>query len=86
VEVRLLAVQKSVRGGKVLLEMLRALVEWDSGRFDIAVISGTTRQQKLYKKMGFVPFHPAIGSEEAAFVPMFLIAKQFLETQKYLVS
>ncbi len=86
VEVRLLAVQKSVRGTKILQHMLRALVEWDKGRFDIAIISGTTRQQKLYKKMGFVPFHPAIGSEEAAFVPMVLIASQFLEERKHLVS
>jgi predicted N-acetyltransferase YhbS len=87
VEVRLLAVQKSVRGGKVLQAMLRALVEWDKGKkFDIAIISGTTRQQKLYKKMGFVPFHPAIGSEEAAFVPMVLIPEQFLDQRKHLVS
>jgi predicted N-acetyltransferase YhbS len=87
VEVRLLAVQKSVRGGKILHQMLRAIVEWDKGKgFDIAIISGTTRQQKLYKRMGFVPFHPAIGTEEASFVPMVLIAKQFLEQQKHLVS
>jgi predicted N-acetyltransferase YhbS len=87
VEVRLLAVQKSVRGGKILQQLLRALVEWDKGKgFDIAIISGTTRQQKLYKKMGFMPFHPVIGSEAAAFVPMVLIVKQFLEQQKHLVS
>jgi predicted N-acetyltransferase YhbS len=87
VEVRLLAVQKSVRGGKILQELLRALVEWNNEHgFDIAIISGTTRQQKLYKKMGFVPFHPAIGSEAAAFVPMVLIPKQFLDTRKHLVS
>ena len=87
VEVRLLAVQKSVRGGKILQEMLRALVDWDKDKgFDIVIISGTTRQQKLYKKMGFVPFHPAIGTEEAAFEPMVMITNQFLEHRKHLVS
>jgi N-acyl-L-homoserine lactone synthetase len=87
VEVRLLAVQKSLRGGKILQEMLRAIVEWDRKQgFDIAIIFATTRQLKLYKKLGFVPFHPAIGPEEARFVPMVLIAKQFLEQQKHLVS
>jgi predicted N-acetyltransferase YhbS len=86
VEIRLLAIKKSVRGGKILFQMLRAIVEWDKGHgFDIVIISGTTRQQKLYKKMGFVPFHPVIGTEEAAFVPMVLVAKQFLEQQKHLI-
>jgi predicted N-acetyltransferase YhbS len=87
VEVRLLAVQKSMRGGKVLFELVRAMIEWNQAKgVDIAIISGTTRQQKLYKKMGFVPFHPAIGTEEAAFIPMVLVAEPFLATHKHISS
>ncbi|MEN9611914.1 MAG: hypothetical protein RLZZ628_2728 [Bacteroidota bacterium] len=87
VEVRLLAIQKSVRGGKILFELIRAMVEWNQDKgVDIAIISGTTRQQKLYKKMGFVPFHPAIGSEDATFIPMVLVANQFLAAHKHIIT
>jgi predicted N-acetyltransferase YhbS len=86
VEVRLLAVQKTVRGGKILYQLIQGMVEWSHGKgFDIAIISGTTRQQKLYKKVGFVPFHPIVGSEDAAFVPMVLIVQHFMDTQKHLI-
>ena len=44
---------------------------------DLAVISGITRQQKLYEHLGFVPFGPLIGTREAQFQPMMLTLERF---------
>jgi hypothetical protein len=41
------------------------------------VISGITRQQKLYEHLGFVPFGPIIGTREAQFQPMMLTLERF---------
>ena len=41
-------------------------------KYDLAVISGTTRQLKLYKQMGFVPFARLVGTEDALYQPMYL--------------
>jgi hypothetical protein len=44
----------------------------------MALISGTTRQQRLYRHLGFVPFGPLVGTPEALFQPMYL-TKERLE-------
>lgn len=70
-EIRLLAVEKKYRGSQVFFLLMKQLVlycrEMD---YDYAVISGTTRQQKLYRHLGFEPFHARVGKEGAYFVPM----------------
>ena len=72
-EIRLLAVEPGYRHGIVLRELLMKLVEECEARgLDLAVISATTRQLKLYTHMGFVPFGPLVGTEDAAFQPMYL--------------
>jgi hypothetical protein len=38
--------------------------------YQLAVISATTRQLKLYRRIGFVPFGPLVGSVGAQFQPM----------------
>ena len=43
----------------------------------MAIISGTTRQQKLYRHLGFVPFGPLVGKGEAMFQPMYLTLEGF---------
>ena len=45
--------------------------------FDLALISGTTRQLKLYAHLGFVPFGPLVGTPEALFQPMMLTLERF---------
>jgi hypothetical protein len=41
-------------------------------RHDMALISGTTRQQRFYRHLGFVPFGPLVGKDDALFQPMYL--------------
>jgi aspartate aminotransferase-like enzyme len=77
-EIRLLAVDKKFRGAQVLQGILALL--WQHGiekGYDLAVISGTTRQFKLYKHLGFVPFGPVVGSGEAEFQPMYVTLETF---------
>jgi hypothetical protein len=67
-EIRLLAIEKKFRGAQVLQGILALL--WQHGvekGYDLAIISGTTRQVKLYHHLGFAPFGPLLGSEDAQF-------------------
>lgn len=72
-EVRLLSVEKDFRNGFVFSKLVGLLAQHfkDMG-FDLAIISGTTRQARLYKHLGFVPFGPLVGDGEAQFQPMYL--------------
>jgi aspartate aminotransferase-like enzyme len=77
-EIRLLSVEKEFRNGQVF-RGLTALM-WQYGLehgYDLAVISGTTRQQKLYRHLGFVPFGPVLGTDDASFQPMYLTLENF---------
>jgi aspartate aminotransferase-like enzyme len=79
-EVRLLAVLPSHRNGMVFQGLLKLLYDYGlSHHYNLAVISGTVRQQKLYKHLGFVPFGPLVGSTEAQFQPMYLTLEEFVE-------
>ncbi|WP_425024023.1 aminotransferase class V-fold PLP-dependent enzyme [Planococcus ruber] len=70
-EIRLMAVRKEHRNGRVFFLMARALSDYCYAEgFDAAVISGTTRQLKLYGQLGFQPIAPPVGTGEAVFVPM----------------
>lgn len=77
VEIRLLAVSASYRNGPVLSGLGTLL--WQYGRqkgYDLAVISGTTRQARLYRRIGFVPFGPLVGTGDAIFQPMLLTLEE----------
>jgi aspartate aminotransferase-like enzyme len=77
-EIRLLAVEKKFRGAQVLQGILALL--WQHGiekGYDLAIISGTTRQIRLYQHLGFVPFGPGVGSGEAQFQPMYVTLETF---------
>lgn len=72
-EVRLLAVEASKRNSRVLSGLFRTVCQFCLVRgHDLAVISGTLRQAKLYQHMGFTPFGPIVGTEEASYQPMWL--------------
>ena len=77
-EIRLLSVEKEYRNGQVF-RGLTALM-WQFGTehgYDLGVISGTTRQQRLYRHLGFVPFGPQVGKGDAMFQPMYLTLEKF---------
>lgn len=78
-EVRLLAVTKEHRNGRVLQGLLREATKHciDQG-YDLLVISGTTRQARLYNHLGFKPFGPLVGSPAAQYQPMYGIAAEVL--------
>ncbi|MFP7477416.1 GNAT family N-acetyltransferase [Terribacillus saccharophilus] len=77
-EIRLLAVEKAYRDSFVFFRLAEALIQYclENG-FDMAVISGVLRQQKLYKHMGFVSFGPLVGSGDALFQPMYVTEELF---------
>ncbi len=77
-EIRLLSVEKEFRNGHVFRGL--AALMWQFGTehgYDLGVISGTTRQQRLYKHLGFVPFGPPVGKGDALFQPMYLTLEKF---------
>jgi aspartate aminotransferase-like enzyme len=82
-EIRLLAVDRKFRGAQVLQGILALL--WQHGiekGHDLAIISGTTRQFKLYHHLGFVPFGPVVGTGEARFQPMYVTLETFEKTAR----
>jgi aspartate aminotransferase-like enzyme len=86
-EIRLLSVLPSHRNGMVFQGLLKLLLDYGkSQRYNLAVISGTVRQQKLYKHLGFVPFGPLVGAKEAQFQPMYLTLEEFEEVATPLLN
>src|SRR5215472_11450452 len=82
-EIRLLAVDKKFRGAQVLQGILALL--WQHGiekSYDLAIISGTPRQFKLYQHLGFVPFGSVVGSGDAQFQPMYNTLETFEHTAR----
>ena len=71
-EIRLLSVDFKFRSGQVFKGLMTALADYCILKdYDIAIISGTVREQKLYKRLGFIPFGPLVGHEEALYQPMY---------------
>lgn len=79
-EIRLLAVEEKYRYTRISQGLIATLVQHaiDCGH-DMAVISGTVRQIKLYKFLGFVPFGPLVGPPEAQYQPMYLTLDAYKE-------
>ena len=77
-EVRLLAVERAHRRGVVFRGLVAQLADVCLEReYDLALISGTTRQLRLYRHLGFVPFGPLVGPPEAQYQPMYLTLNGF---------
>lgn len=72
-EIRLLSVKKTVRGSLVFFNLFNYMRNlcYERG-YDLAVISGTVLQERLYKKIGFMPFAHKVGTGEALYQPMYL--------------
>ena len=77
-ELRLLAVDRRDRAGQVLPALLDGVWRHCLAKgFDLALISGVTRQLKLYRHLGFVPFGPLVGTPAARFQPMLITLERF---------
>lgn len=77
-ELRLLAVERKHRNGWVFWGMGKLLAEHClKAGYELALISGTTRQQRLYRHLGFLPFGPLVGEPGAQFQPMYLSLEAF---------
>jgi aspartate aminotransferase-like enzyme/GNAT superfamily N-acetyltransferase len=80
-EIRLLAVKPEARNGVIFKNLMEKTAEFCLGEgYDLAVISGTLRQLKLYKHIGFVPFGPVVGTADAPYQPMYLTLEAFRQT------
>jgi len=79
-EFRLLAVEGDYRTGRIFYGLAEQLAHYCQQRgYTLAIMSGTLRQQKLYKHIGFVPFGPLVGTAEAQFQPMYLTLEIAME-------
>jgi len=77
-ELRLLAVEKRDRRRRLLPAIFDYVWRYCLREgFDLALISGATRQLKLYEHLGFVAFGPLVGTPEARFQPMMLTLERF---------
>ena len=77
-EIRLLAVEPEHRTGVVFRGLVTELMEFClRAGHDLVVISGTVRQLKLYRHLGFAPFGPLVGTDEARYQPMYLTREAF---------
>lgn len=77
-EIRLLAVVKDCRTPRVFQGLMLKLANYvESHGYDLAVMSGTVRQAKLYRQLGFTPFGPLVGTGEALYQPMYLTLAAF---------
>jgi len=86
-EVRLLAVERPYRNGLVFARLCGELVsQFREEGYDLAIITGTTRQLKLYRHLGFVPFGPELGTPQARFQPLFLTLESFLQVEPVLLG
>ncbi|WP_313799235.1 GNAT family N-acetyltransferase [Cytobacillus sp.] len=77
-EIRLLAVRKEHRNGRVFFMLTGALSDYAYRKgYSAAVISGTVRELKLYAQMGFEAFAEPVGSDDAQFIPMVLTRTRY---------
>ncbi len=78
VEVRLLCVARAHRKTSVFRGLMSTLSAHFLARgCDLAVISGTVRELKLYRHLGFEPFGALVGTAAASYQPMFLTLEAF---------
>ncbi len=77
-EIRLLTIEKEYRSGLIFYGIAKKLVNYcKENKYNYAIISGTTRQLKLYKHLGFAPFYHIVGKEGAFYQPMYINVEMF---------
>jgi N-acyl-L-homoserine lactone synthetase len=85
-EVRLLAIDAAHRKRRILPGLLRQMVKIGvNGQYDLLIISGTTRQLRMYKGFGYVPFGPLVGKPGAMYQPMYLTREALAAKAPWLI-
>lgn len=85
-ELRLLSVEPEHRAGVVFHGLISALARLCLERaYELAVISGTRRQLRLYRHLGFVAFGPEVGTPEAPYQPMYLTLDALRDRERVLL-
>jgi hypothetical protein len=73
IEIRLLSVEPAYRKSSVFAQLVQVLATHFAARgHDLALISATLRQTRLYRHMGFAAFGPQVGTSAAPYQPMYL--------------
>ena len=71
-EVRLLSIARGLRRRRIILGLLTMVADhWILRGHDLAIISANLEQDKLYRGIGFVPFGPPVGTQDAMYQPMY---------------
>ncbi len=85
-ELRLLYVVPEARRSNVFYGLACALfTEAISHRYDLAIVSATLRESRLYRHLGFVAFGPEVGSADARYQPMWLDLEALTDAVPHLV-
>jgi aspartate aminotransferase-like enzyme len=86
-EIRLLSVLPAYRKSAVFAGLIARLSQIARLRgYDLALISGTTRQLRLYAHLGFMPFGPVLGTRAAQYQPMMLTLERFEHSTRGLIA
>lgn len=79
-EIRLLMVDRAYRTGNVFYYLAEELARYCfKMKYDCAIMSGTTRQRKLYQHIGFTPFYHLVGTGDALFQPMYITPEKLAQ-------
>jgi hypothetical protein len=85
-EVRLLAVERVYRSGRVFIGLMRQLLGYcDENGYDMAVFSAAESQWHMYLSGGCVAFGPLLGTEEARFRGMYITRDHFSDGVRHLL-
>ena len=86
-ELRLLYVEPVHRRSSVFYGLAKALfAQAIRARHDLALVSASLREMRLYKHLGFVAFAHEVGSAEARYQPMWLDLARMTQAVPYLVA
>ncbi len=86
-ELRLLAIDRNYRNSRIFQGLFLSVCDYCEGKgYDLAIMSGTTRQSRLYQQLGFIPFGPLVGTPGALFQPMYLTLNDYLNLKERLRS
>ncbi len=86
-ELRLLYVIPEMRRSAVFYGLASTLFDQAIARgFDLAIVSATLREMRLYQHLGFVAFGPEVGSAAARYQPMWLNFERLSGAVPHLVN
>lgn len=78
-ELRLLAIDGKHRGTRAFWKLIQTVVDYLlSTNVEQVFISAIATREGMYRKFGFEPIAPAVGSGKASFIPMKLTRARFL--------